>query len=352
MPVPPSRPSPAAWLLRPLAAVLAALLAFGALLLGGAGAAQAANNGTWAVFPTPPAGTATPGPSDRQYFYLESAPGRTISDRVSVVNLTDKPMAFQFYGADAYNTPRDGGFALRTAGQPMTGVGRWLTLNTQQLTVPARTRADIPFTLAIPATAEPGDHPGAIVAVETGTEATTQQGGMAVGIKRAVGARIYLHVSGTSVPALSVDSVSVQRTAPLLPGLGASKGTLHFTLTNHGNATLHPRVEISESGWFGSVYHRAPTDTGIELLPGQSVQLTLALPSPPQFDDVSVTVKASDGATSAVGSGGYLAMPWLVVGVVVLLLAGAGWWFWRRAKRRRIHRGGRRWTREPVEAAA
>jgi hypothetical protein len=332
--------------------VLAALLASGVLLLGGAGSAHAANNGSWAVFPTPPAGTATPGPGDRQYFYLESAPGRTISDHVSVVNLTDKPMTFRLYGADAYNTPRDGGFALRTVDQTMTGVGKWLTLNATQLTVPARTRADIPFTIAIPVTAEPGDHPGAVVAVETGAESTASKGGTAVAIKRAVGARIYLHVSGVSVPSLSVDSVGVQRTAPLVPGLGTNKATLHYTLTNHGNATLHPRVEISETGWFGSVYHRPLTATGIELLPGQSVQFTLALPAPPQFDDVTVTVKAIDVTTSAQGGTDYLAVPWLVVAVVVLLSAAAGWWLRRRARRGRIHRGGGRRTREPAEVPA
>jgi hypothetical protein len=314
--------------------------------------AHAADNGSWAVFPTPPAGTATPGPGDRQYFYLESAPGRTLADHVSVVNLTTQPKSFRLYAADAYNTPRDGGFALRTEGQRMTGVGAWVKLDATSLTVPPRTRADIPFSLTIPMTAEPGDHPGAIVAIETDVEATTQQGGLAVGIKRAVGARVYLHVTGQAVPALSVDDVTVQRSAPLAPGLGASRGTLHYTLTNHGNVTLHPTVEVSETGWFGSVYHRPPTRSGIDLLPGQSVQLTLALPGPPQFDDVSVTVKASDGATVAQGQGGYLAVPWLVVAVVALLVVALAVWLWLRAKRRRVHRAGRRRHREPAEVTA
>ncbi|WP_236653619.1 DUF916 domain-containing protein [Streptacidiphilus melanogenes] len=333
---------------------LGALLAVAGLLLAvlPTATASAADNGSWAVFPTPPAGTATPGPGDRQYFYLESAPGRTLSDHVSVVNLTTQPKSFRLYAADAYNTPRDGGFALRTEGQRMTGVGAWAKLNVNSLTVPPRTRADIPFTLTIPATAEPGDHPGAIVAIETDVEATTQKGGVAVGIKRAVGARIYLHVTGPAVPALSVDGVSIQRSAPLVPGFGASRGTLHYTLTNHGNVTLHPSVEVSETGWFGSVYHRPPTGSGIELLPGQSVQLTLALPAQPQFDDVSVTVKASDGATAAQGQGGYLAVPWLVVTVVLLLLAALGGWLWLRVKGRRTHRAGRRRNREPAEVAA
>jgi hypothetical protein len=302
--------------------------------------AHAADNGTWAVFPTPPAGTATPGPNDRQYFYLESAPGRTLTDRVSVVNLTTSPKAFTLYAADAYNTPRDGGYALRTLGQKMTGVGAWVKLDSTALTVPPRTRADIPFTLTIPTTAEPGDHPGAIVAVETDVEATQQQGGLAVGIKRAVGARIYLHVTGQAVPALGVEGVSVHGR------------TLQYTLTNHGNMTLRPNVEVTETGWFGSVYHRPPTSAGIELLPGQSVQLTLHLPAQPQFDDVTVTVKASDGATAGQGQTEFLAIPWWPIGIGLLLLTAVGVWFWLRAKRRRTHRAGWRGNRAPAGAAA
>jgi hypothetical protein len=101
-------------------------------------------------------------------------------------------------------------------------------------------------------------------------------------------------------------------------------------------------VEVTESGWFGSVYHRPPTDTGIELLPGQSVQLTLPLPGPPLLDDVSVTVKATDAASgsSASATGGYLALPWLLVVLVALALLGGAFWLWRRAKNRRTHRGG------------
>ncbi|MEY9941962.1 hypothetical protein [Streptacidiphilus sp. MAP5-3] len=310
----------------PVVVLLTAVVAFGALLFGGAGAASAADtssNEGWAVFPTPPPGVTTPGPGDRQYFYLESAPGRTLSDHVSVANLGTRPMTFQLHGE----------------GQGMTGVGAWLILSATRLTVPPRTRADIPFTLSLPVNAEPGDHPGAIVAVAA-TRGTTAQ--------HAVAARIYLHVTGVSVPALAVTSVTVQRSAPAFADFGADTAVLHYTLTNQGNVTLHPRVEITESGWFGSVYQGPLTDTGLELLPGQSVQLTRALPGPPLVDDVSVAVKATDGATgaSANGNGGYLVLPLPQAMLLVLLLLGGGSWLWVRAKRRRIHRGpGDAWRR-------
>ncbi|MBF9073276.1 COG1470 family protein [Streptacidiphilus fuscans] len=310
VPPPPRRTLDASACAAPVAAVLTALLALSALLLGAAGTASAAGasaNGGWAVFPTPPPGVTTPGPGDRQYFYLESAPGRTLSDHVSVENLGTKPITFQLHGT-------------------MAGVGSWLTLATTKLTVPPRTRADIPFTLSLPVTAEPGDHPGTITVVPT----TAQPGSGAVAV------RIYLSVTGVSLPALAVTSVTVR---------GSS---LHYTLTNQGNVTLHPRVEMTESGWFGSVYHRPLTDTGRDLLPGQSVRLTQALPGPALVDNVSIAVKATDSATGATANGslGYLVLPWALVLLLVLVVTGGGSWLWWRARRRRIHRGpGDAWRR-------
>ena len=57
------------------------------------------------------------------------------------------------YGADAYNTPRDGGFAVRGPEETGKDIGTWVRLARNSLTIPARTRADIPFTVTIPETA-------------------------------------------------------------------------------------------------------------------------------------------------------------------------------------------------------
>lgn len=306
-----------------LRALLAALLAVGTLALG-AGTATAADNGTWSVFPEPSAAGSTALTPDRQYFYLEAAPGATVHDKVAVANLSDRPMTFQLYGADAYNTPRDGGFALRPADQKQTGVGAWTHLGSSTLTVAPHSRTDVPFSITVPAGAEPGDHPGAVVALDTAVEATQSSGHVAVGIKRAVGARIYLRVSGPAVPALSVRDVRIDRNAPLVPGLGSAGATIHYTLANRGNVTVHPRLALTATGWLGgTVLRTGPTDLGIDLLPGQEVQLTAPWPHPPQFDHVSLTLAVSGTDVTASGGAWFLAVPWFTVGTVVLLLVAA-----------------------------
>lgn len=77
--------------------------------------AHAADNGSWSVYP------ASSKVAARPYFYLSADPGTTIEDKVVVANKTAQPMTFRLYAADAYNTARDGGFAVRTVKEKQRG---------------------------------------------------------------------------------------------------------------------------------------------------------------------------------------------------------------------------------------
>lgn len=112
------------------AAVLTALLA-AVLLLGPAGTAAGADNGQWSVLP------AANAVGQRPYFYLAAAPGRSAADTVTVTNRSDRPRTFRLYAADAYNTARDGGFALRGPDEPRLATAAWVTLDRERVTVPA-----------------------------------------------------------------------------------------------------------------------------------------------------------------------------------------------------------------------
>lgn len=94
------------------------------------------DNGSWWVQPAPKPGAAA---DARQYFILEGRPGTTLQDGLAISNYTDHPITYDVYGADGYNTPRDGQFALREHGHQMTGVGSWVHTAFPTVTVPART---------------------------------------------------------------------------------------------------------------------------------------------------------------------------------------------------------------------
>ncbi|WP_443044272.1 DUF916 domain-containing protein [Streptomyces sp. HF10] len=283
--------------------------------------ARAADNGSWSVYPVAAQASARP------YFYLSADPGQTLTDKVAVQNRTGGPLAFRLYAADAYNTPRDGGFAVRTVDETMRGVGAWARLARSRITVPGHRTVTVPFTLRVPAGAEPGDHPGAVVALDERTE--PGGGRLALGIRRAVGARVYLRVGGPALPALAVSRPSLGRHRSLFLGTGTA--TVSYTLRNTGNVTLRPSVELTARGLFGrTLLDRRAARVPAELLPGQSVRLTETWRGTPVLDRVAVAVSARARGASATAGTSFYAVPWLPLVVLVFMVVAvvavvAGW---------------------------
>ncbi|RPF33377.1 WxL protein peptidoglycan domain-containing protein [Streptomyces sp. TLI_185] len=278
--------------------------------------AHAADNGSWSVYP------ASSRVAARPYFYLSADPGTTIEDKVVVANRTGQPLSFRLYAADAYNTPRDGGFAVRTVKEKQRGVGAWAKPATSRVMVPAQGKVTVPFTLHVPEGAEPGDHPGALVALDERID--KGDGSLALGVQRAVGARVYLRVGGPTLPAIAVENVHVVHHQPLVPGLGDSTATISYTLHNTGNVTLDPKVELRAKGLFGrTLLSRNLSRIPSELLPGQRVHLSEPWHGAPQLDwgDVTLTASATDTRNSE--SASFFALPWPAA-MVLLVVAVAG----------------------------
>ncbi|MFB7245194.1 WxL protein peptidoglycan domain-containing protein [Streptomyces populi] len=301
---------------KPYALLLSVFLVLPALLALVATPSYAADNGSWSVYPVSSRIAARP------YFYLSADPGQTLRDKVTVANKTGGPLTFRLYAADAYNTARDGGFAVRTLAEKQRGVGAWARPARTRVTVPAHGRVTVPFTLRVPERAEPGDHPGALVALDERIE--TGSGSLTVGVRRAVAARVYLRVGGPTVPALAVEGVRLTHHQPLVPGTGSSAATVSYTLHNTGNVTLNPKVRLEAEGLFGrTLLSRELADIPSELLPGQRVRLTAPWHGAPQLDWGDVTLTASAPGTKESASASFLALPWLVAVLAVLALAAA-----------------------------
>ncbi|MFJ8398081.1 hypothetical protein [Streptomyces sp. NPDC094144] len=269
--------------------------------------------------PAAPAWTAQPAANGagrdggRPYFYLEGLPGSVLQDRLSVTNPGPGPLTVRLRGADAYNTA-EGGFAVRGA-HGSTGTGAWLRTATEKVTVPARTRAEVPVSVTVPDDALPGDHPGAIVA---------ESGG------RSVGVRVRLRVGGPTLAALTVEDV------------GVAGGTIHYTLVNRGNAVLAPRLAVSADGVFGTLLRREARPLPVELLPGQRVRLTEPWRDTPALDSATVRLRVSAaGGAHSEATASALFVPWLPLsGGALLLLAGAAAGTYAYRRRRAARRGG------------
>lgn len=221
------------------------------------------------------------------------------------------PLTVRLRGADADNTGT-GALSLRARS---TDTGAWIAFARREVKIPARTRAEVPFTVTVPADAAPGDHPGAVVVSANGRDS---------------GVSVHLRVSGPTLSALTVERVRV------------TGGRISYDLVNRGNTVLTPRLAVRADGVLGRALDRRPRTLPVELLPGRRVTLSEPWKNTPALDSVRVrlTVTAGGGAhDEATATKRFV--PWAAVAgtcTVILAAGGAAFWF---VRRRRPANGGK-----------
>ncbi|MER6469055.1 COG1470 family protein [Streptomyces collinus] len=248
------------------------------LLLASAPAARAAA-ADWSVAP---AGAGRPS------FYAEGTPGTALNDTVSVTNHGRGPLTVR----------------LRA-----TGVR--ITFARTTLRVPARTRAEVPFTVAVPADAAPGDRAGSIAARDAAGRTAT--------------VAVRLRVGGPALSALTVEHVAVRG------------DRITYELVNRGTTVLVPRLAVHADGVLGPVLDRPARTLPLRLPPGTRRTLGEPWPGRPALDavDLRLTATAAGGA-HATAHASVRFVPWgPVSGALGAVAAGAALPSVRRHRRRR-----------------
>lgn len=270
---------------RPIRLAAAALVA--AAFLGGTGHADALplartvsptesseDVASWALAPAGSIDGATA--SDRPDLSYFSAQGAEITDAVTLYNLGTVQMTFSVYATDAFNDD-NGEFQLLGGGEQPTGVGSWVTLAQELITVPAGTQATIPLTLHVPANAAPGDYAGGIVASVSTAGAGEQ--GKAITVERRTGTRLFVRIDGTFTPELAVSGVTTDYEQSLNPFGGDA--VVRFDVENRGNTRLGGTPVVTVSGPFGIGEQTITLDPLPEILPGESITLSAAVSGVP-----------------------------------------------------------------------
>lgn len=324
--------------------ILASLLGV-VLALVGASTSGAASNDSWAVEPSGP-----DGPGGREHFVYTLKPGQVFQDTVGLSNLSDEPREFLIFPTDAFTVPGEGGFAALREGQEPEDVGTWIELPTRTITVEPGTRADIPFQIVIPPDAEPGDHAGAILAVDAaqGDVVDPDAAGLGLQIRERVGARVYVRVDGPFEPALQVESFRVDYENPTVPFVQSGTAEVQYQVRNSGNLRLTPTAELKMKGPLGFTFATVEARELPEILPDGRILVTETLDGVPPA--VRLTAEVSLEARTGEGdlyeltrSTSLWAVPWLLVGLVVVLVGiFVGWRWWR-------GRGGANVPSAPVE---
>ncbi|MFI8966197.1 hypothetical protein ACIGO8_29250 [Streptomyces sp. NPDC053493] len=246
----------------------------------------------WAATPVAPPEVAAPASpaaarwsvaaaAGRPYVYLEGAAGSVLQDTLSVTNTGAEPLTVR-----------------------LSGQGASVAFAARAVTVPARTRADVPFAVTVTADTPPGEHRGAVRASAGGREAVVP---------------LHLRVSGPRLGALTVEDVHVDRS----DGSGAG---VRYTLVNRGNTVLAPRLAVRAEGLLGIVLDRPERALALVLRPGERVTRTEPWPDPPALDSVTVrlTAGAPGAAPATARTDAAFASPTGLGAAAAVLLAAAG----------------------------
>lgn len=234
-----------------------------ALLLAATAPVAVADDG-WSVVPSG---------GGRPSFYAEGAPGAVLQDTVSVRNPSAGPVRVRLSGGSWVVFAGEGGPARAVS-----------------VEVPARTRAEVPFTVNVPAGVAPGDHTGTLTARSSD------------GRSRSV--RLRLRVGGPELPALTVEHVAVRGER------------ITYEVVNRGTTTLTPSLAVRAEGLFGRrLLDRAPRTLPVELPPGRRVRLGEPWPDRPALDAVALrlTVTADGGAARDAEAVDVRFVPWRAV---------------------------------------
>ncbi|MFE6236415.1 WxL protein peptidoglycan domain-containing protein [Cellulosimicrobium sp. NPDC057862] len=262
--------------------------------------------------------------TDRPNFSYAVRPGDTISDTVVVTNHSAQRLELRTYAADAFTTT-SGQLDLLPAGEGSTDLGAWITLGSGTVTVDPGQSLDVPFTIAVPADALPGDHSAGVI-----TSLVQQASASTVALDRRLALRVHARVEGALAPAVEVSEVEVVHHDVVNP-FGTSSATVRYTLTNTGNARVVPAESVVVTGPFGWAATTAGDGELPELLPGSALEREVVVTGvrPLGRADATVDVAATavgigGGATASDdGAGQAWAVPWAALALLGLVLLAA-----------------------------
>ncbi|WP_238005353.1 DUF916 domain-containing protein [Dactylosporangium sp. AC04546] len=295
--------------------------------------------------------------ADRSSFSYAVNPGGQAKDAMVVANRGNVPLDLAVYTADGYTTGT-GQLDLLTRDKKSVGIGAWIHADGERVAIQPGQTAEIPFTVAVPANATPGDYAGGIV-----TSLTQPDAAQGVNVERRLGIRIKLRVSGALKPGLAIEDLHVDYSGSSWNPFAKHDATVTYRIHNTGNAILTAKQAVSVSGPFGWLRADAgEVKSPPDLLPGESWKMTVPVHGVATSGRLAATATLTPLLTDASGSTTSLkqvqasahswAIPWALLLLILVLVAavvGASFLIRRGRAQRKLREDAR--VRKAVEQA-
>ncbi|MGL3149479.1 hypothetical protein ACSS7Z_03890 [Microbacterium sp. A82] len=255
---------------------------------------------------------------ERSNFAYALDPGARVDDAVLVRNSGATALDLAVHGSDAFT---DGTGALDIATESVAdGVSAWISPAVDTVHIAPGELVRIPFSVAVPADAQPGEHAAALLTV-------LASAGETVSVDMRYATRVTVTVAGELTAGLSLDQAQLEVTTGFWPWESAS-ADVSYAVGNTGNTRLTAMQLITAPGV--ELYSSPDASTGLlslaELLPAAAVDVQatvdgLSAWSP--FTAVEVSVSPTVIATTASAEIPTIAQQQLSLSALAI---APGWW--------------------------
>ncbi|HRY91790.1 MAG TPA: DUF916 domain-containing protein, partial [Candidatus Gracilibacteria bacterium] len=99
---------------------------------------------------------------NQSWFVYQKQSGETIDDIASIKNYGSKPATIHICAVDG-TTNTSGAFILKFDSQQQSGIGSWISIDKDEVTLKPGERVDVPFKINIPKNLQPGQYMGGLV---------------------------------------------------------------------------------------------------------------------------------------------------------------------------------------------
>jgi len=329
-----------------------AALTFGAMLAA-APASASAGAASFALVPQhyDPGLQAT-----QSYFVAVAHPGQTFTNSVRVRNLGKQTGTALLYAVDA-TTGQTSGAVYLDRSKPRPGVGGWVRLGADSVTLAPGESRVVPITVHVPAGATPGDHLGGIVAENAQVQSSSGKGALQIRVRHLTIAAVLVQVPGPAVATVALTGAraggqhgyqDVYLHLKSTDGL-ATKPSGHLTVLDVGGnevasrdfqldtfvpgtaidyPVLLPHVALDPGEYRASVeltYGAAAIGYRRTAAPTQTITQTLPFTvTSGQYTEVFKGVKPAQARPAAVKRGSSSTLVLAGVAAIVALVAGIG----------------------------
>ena len=203
-------------------------------------------------------------PKTQSTFVHNGQPGQSIDDAVLLANNTADVKTLQVYATDPAKSS-DGSFSCKQMVEPKEGVGAWITLDKNEVTLQPHTTYIDKFVIKIPATANVAENLGCIAIQEKSQIPQISQNGIALSFRTAI--KVSITIPGEIRREISISDFKFDLVLD-------SKFFLQAAFKNSGTVSTTVKYTLSVVNQFG--YALGPEKTGeVTILRGENYLLNL-----------------------------------------------------------------------------